>query len=306
MDIDILEQSIADYNYALLEMLLFDRTTRKNIKWGTDNYKSYGKGYEPHNEILPAHVTGIYGTVIQPRVSKNIKEQLHRTKDKAEVFTPSWICNVQNNLVDSAWFGREDVFNFPKGEGWEVQEENIVFPADKTWHDYVKAIRIEISCGEAPYLVSRYDAVSGKVIPVRNRIGILDRKLRVVFENTNNEQDWLKWAKKAYQSCYGYDYQGDNLLLARENMLCSLIEYMQEYFGHNPDLRDLQEVARIVSWNIWQMDGITLTAPYSEQEKSVVQLDLFGEEDPAVISVPCRVYDWSANRSIEFRSLFKE
>ena len=29
----------------------------------------------------------------------------------AEVFTPSWICNAQNNLIDNAWFERKDVFN---------------------------------------------------------------------------------------------------------------------------------------------------------------------------------------------------
>jgi hypothetical protein len=29
----------------------------------------------------------------------------------AEVFTPSWICNAQNNLIDNTWFGRDNVFN---------------------------------------------------------------------------------------------------------------------------------------------------------------------------------------------------
>jgi hypothetical protein len=40
---------------------------------------------------------------------------------------------------------------------------------------------MEISCGEAPYLVSRYDTVSGNIISVDDRIGLLDRKLRVVM-----------------------------------------------------------------------------------------------------------------------------
>lgn len=28
-------------------------------------------------------------------------------RDKAEVFTPSWVCNAQNNLVDNQWFGKK-------------------------------------------------------------------------------------------------------------------------------------------------------------------------------------------------------
>ena len=31
---------------------------------------------------------------------------------------------------------------------------------------------MEITCGEAPYLVSRYDAVTGEVINLKSRIGL--------------------------------------------------------------------------------------------------------------------------------------
>ena len=107
----------------------------------------------------------------------------------AEVFTPSWICNAQNNLIDEAWFGRKDVFNreltTPDGQHtWKVNEAKITFPEGKTWKDYVHDIRMEITCGEAPYLVSRYDTTTGCFIPVDRRIGLLDRKLRIISENT--------------------------------------------------------------------------------------------------------------------------
>ena len=88
------------------------------------------------------------------------------TRDKAEVFTPSWVCNEQNNLVDAARFGRQNVFNRSSGKRWETILEPVQFPRDKIWKDYVDARRMEISCGEAPYLVSRYDTVSGDFIPV--------------------------------------------------------------------------------------------------------------------------------------------
>ena len=56
---------------------------------------------------------------------------------------------------------------------------------------------MEISCGEAPYLVSRYDTVTGKWIEVGDRIGILDRKIRIINENADGEQEWMKWVIKS-------------------------------------------------------------------------------------------------------------
>ena len=85
-----------------------------------------------------------------------------------------------------------------------------------------------MTCGEAPYLVSRYDTVTGEIIPIDRRIGLLDRKLRVVNENAASEEEWLTWARRAVQSCYGYEFQGDNLLLARQNILFSYIEYYEQ------------------------------------------------------------------------------
>ena len=67
--------------------------------------------------------------------------------------------------------------------------------------------------------MSRYDTVTGEEIEISRRIGLLDRKLRVLSENVDSEIEWYSWAKKAFQSIYGFEWQGDNLLLARENLL---------------------------------------------------------------------------------------
>ena len=93
---------------------------------------------------------------------------------------------------------------------------------------------MEITCGEAPYLVSRYDTVTGKPIKVQKRIGLLDRKLRVINENVDDASDWFLWVKKAYQSIYGYEYQGDNLLLARKNLLLTFVDNMVYKFDRQP------------------------------------------------------------------------
>lgn len=305
--IDIAEQIIADMSFELMKVLLKDKTTGKYIIWATDNYKQYGDAYLPSQEIKPELVIGKNTDIIQPRILKSQEEQMKRTRDKAEVFTPSWICNEQNNLIDNAWFGRTEVFNRVEGTTWIVNHEKITFPNGKKWEDYVDARRLEISCGEAPYLVSRYDTVTGKPIPVQNRIGILDRKLRVVNENTYNENDWFKWATRAFQSTYGYEYQGDSILLARENLLFTFIDYYRDKFGENPTLMQIKKVATIISWNIWQMDGTTMTVPFSEAPPIYQQLTLFDtfleKEAPKIEAIYCKIYDWRANSSLEFKSM---
>ncbi len=87
----------------------------------------------------------------------------------------------------------------------------------KAWQDYVRLNRLEITCGEAPYLSSRYDTVSGEIIPVKDRIGFLDRKLRIVSENVDSEKKWYSWAKKAVQSKYGFDGTSFASVLARKS-----------------------------------------------------------------------------------------
>lgn len=202
----------------------------------------------------------------------------------AEVFTPLWICNKQNNLVDNVYFGREGVFNteVDNHDGthtWIVNSDTIVFPEGKTWRDYVKENRLEITCGEAPYLVSRYDTVTGEPIPVERRIGLLDRKLRIVSENCHASGEWLKAAQEAFQSTYGYEWQGDNLVLAREALLYTFIDYYRAKFGKDPLLKSLQYIAYIISWNIWQIDGLKGVIPNSCGERRIVVADLFGETE---------------------------
>lgn len=305
--IDIAEQSIADTSLDLMKVLLKDKTTGKFILWATDNYKQYGDAYLPSQEITPELITGKNTNIIQPRVAKSQAEQIKRTRVKAEVFTPSWICNKQNNLIDDAWFGRTGVFNQTEGATWTANPEKILFPNDKKWQDYVDARRLEVSCGEAPYLVSRYDTVTGLQIPINQRIGLLDRKLRIVGENTDNEADWMKWVTRAYQSVYGYEWQGDNILLARENLLLTFTDYYEDRFGQKPTLMQTKKIANIISWNIWQMDGITMTAPFSEAppiHQQILIFDFLNEVNkPEMEPLYCKIFDWRANASLEFRSM---
>ena len=289
--VDTSEDALGQLPGNVLDLLLRDRTTGGNIIWATDQYADLGPGYGFGDPIVPARITGEHGQVIRPRAIKSRAEQTGRTKAMAEVFTPSWVCNAQNNVVDEAWFGRKDVFNVEDAQAqtWAPVTSPIVFPEGKSWQHYVRDTRMEIACGEAPYLVSRYDTTTGEPIPLGARIGMLDRKLRVISENVTDPHRWLTMALEAYRSIYAFEWQGDSLLLAREALLVSLLEYYEAQFGAQPPARAVLLVAGIVSWNVWQMDGLRGVVPGSCRHRvREARPTLFGAVEEEVLCPGCQ------------------
>lgn len=316
---DVIEGTILNLDVSVFRLLLLDKSTHKNIIWATNDYISFGEQYSPEAEILPELITGEHDYLIQPRSVKAKEKQTDRTRDKAEVFTPSWVCNKQNNLVDEKWFGRKNVFNIETPDGWDTIQEPISFSsAERTWQKYVDAQRLEITCGEAPYLVSRYDTVSGNSIPISDRIGLLDRKLRIVNENVQSDDEWITWTIRAYQSIFGYEFQGDNLLLARENLLVTFIDHYQNRFDSAPSIKILRSIANTIAWNIWQMDGMNFVVPYSCHNVKKSELSLFDE----IIKIEpcpgckngdrqqhngcyCNIQDWRTKEPVRFADMMK-
>ena len=283
--IDILENRVLKETPGLLEVLLKDHTTQQNIFWATDSYAELGDGFRWHDSITVAAITGEHGDVIMPRVMKTRDEQQRRVKQMAEVFTPAWLVNKMNNAADEVWFGRQNVFNVPTEEGWRPTEAPVMMPKGKSWHDYVLATRLEITCGEAPFLTSRYDMISGVSIAIKTRMGMLDRKLRIVNEHCTGDE-WTRWALLALGSVYGFEWQGDNLLLARESLLASFSESYEQQFGHKADRTTLMLAAEIIAWNVWQMDGLKGVVPASCRETRIMETDFFGETKVTSVS-PC-------------------
>ena len=327
------------YPTFILKTLLCDRTTGRNIIWADNEYEALGDGYMGDDEITVEKITGVNSGVIKPRIAKAVEQQSLRTKSRAEVFTPSWLCNQMNNDLDEVWFGRRDVFNTEAiadggAKTWAATNEPISFPKTKGhgWHAYVEAPRLEITCGEAPFVCSRYDAVTGDELPVSERVGFLDRKLRVVTEKTKTRKEWVRRALDALRATYGFEYQGDNLLIARINVLETFAEHFRDRWGSDPERDELEQAAWIVSWNFWQMNGFTDAVPtnkmgaevestlgtFEEPEPEPMQPSLFDifddvfpngtteetkEEEPKETVPLCVIYDWQNGEPFEFATL---
>jgi len=300
-NIDIAEDHLLKKG-SLLDILLNDKTSGKNIIWATESYENRGAAYSSKAYIQPELITGQFGLLIQPRASKSKSERLQRTKGKAEVFTPLTLVKKMNDLADGSFK-----------------------PNKNNWQDYVKENRLEITCGEAPFIASRYDPISSssKTIPLKDRVGFLDRKIKLVSKYCSNKEDWLHWVKIAYQSSYGYEWQGDNLLIARENILYTLIDYHSEKFNDEPSLKILEEFSEIISWNIFQMDGLKYVIPMSCSEGNTfphsTQLSLFEDKRDLNTKVECegctqniakrhsgqyvKIMDWIEKKQIYFHEL---
>lgn len=245
-----MKADIKEYNLApdVLEILLKDRTTQKNIIWGCEDYT-----FPINSEIERSQIAD--GNTIIPRFEKEQHISNGRRKNKGEVFTPIGIVKIQNDIAEGQFNG--------------------------TWIEYVKHIVLEVTCGEAPYLVNRYDVVTGETMHLMERQGLLDRKLAKVSENTTEEQDWKQYALLALKATYGFELQGDSLLIARENIFESWKDYFYHKFPNGKiTLEEEIEVAKIISYNIFQMDGVSSCIPYSD--------------------TPAKVMNWETNETEQF------
>lgn len=319
-EIDISENSLRSRG-CVLDILLLDRTRHKpsrpfNIIWATDSYLKFGKEYAPTKQIKREQITGTNGKLIQPRAAKSKEEQKYRTKDKAEVFTPLKIVKEMNMAI-----------NWATGH-WPATESN--------WIDYISEKRLEITCGEAPFIAGRYDPVkeSSVVVPLKKRVGFLDYKLRVVSEFASSKEDWLKYAELSLKSSYGYEWQGDNLLIARENILLTMDDFYRDFCANNLGLKSkqglsdeqLEYFSEIISWNIWQMDGLKYVIPMSCRQVAQKPVDtpknqpsLFQLAKPQKIKIECegcrtnnplahtgkyaKIKDWNKGKAVQFVKL---
>lgn len=286
-EVDIIENNLlADFGQEVFDILLTDHSVTEykkdghvhHIFWATHDYEQLGEGYSYFDEITRERITGEHSDVIMPRVLKEKTVQKKRVKKKAEIFTPAWICNIMVNNIDENFFGRRIVFNEElgkEGREWRTVPEKVTFPEGKTWQDYVSQTWEEITCGEAPFMVSRYDSTTGVAIPLKDRIGFLDRKLRIVNENTSTLEEWFKYVVLAYKCVRAYEWQGDSLFLARENLFYTFVDNYAYKFGVQPTVEQAREVADIISWNVFQMDGLKNVVPNTCHD--VVTRNLYGE-----------------------------
>lgn len=188
-------------------------------------------------------ILNVNPNAVKPRYMKTALDQKSRTKDKAEVFTPVSIVKRMNDSFDTNYIG--------------------------SYEDYIGRRVLEVTCGEAPFLTTRYDASSGQQIPCGERVGLLDRKLQRIPDGVD-KSEWIALATRSLKVTYGYEWQEDSIFLARKNLLLNVIEYHIDRFKELPNQDIIEEWATIVSYNIFRMNGVTLCIPETNIKSKVM------------------------------------
>jgi hypothetical protein len=212
----------------------------------------------------------------------------NRTKTKAEVFTPPWVVKKQNDAID------------------------IDYKADDL-ETYIRRKWLEITCGEAPYMASRYDMGTGEPIPLDKRVGFVDRKLARINAEVSDKAEWQRLVELAFKASYGFEWNGDSLLLARENLLLTYSDYYIAKWGEQPIHGLLDNIAKIISYNVFQMDGLTCTIPLSQKKvqvknKQPALFDCDGEKKIEWKIIPgkrVKIMNWDTNKMEYFEKGLK-
>ena len=122
--------------------------------------------------------------------------------------------------------------------------------------------------------------------------------------------------KKAVQSVYGYEFQGDNLFIARKNILQTVQEFFEDKFKFSPPIGFLKDIADFISWNLWQMDGLEGIVPYSDRQDKAEQISLLNGENTLQkiseatesarqnnLKIYCKIKDWKTGEEKIFANL---
>ena len=73
----------------------------------------------------------------------------------AEVFTPSWLCNAQINLIDDEWFGRKGTFNTETADSYGIRTW-------KTSRDKIMPVDCIVISGHTIFGYTHYEKVNAE------------------------------------------------------------------------------------------------------------------------------------------------
>lgn len=209
---------------------------------------------------------------IKRRFEKSNDVKKERVKSYGEVFTPTWVIKLQIDECDNCY-----------------KEDDL--------ETYVNRIWLEITCGEAPYIVNRIDLETNELIPIYDRIGFLDRKLIKINEQCNDLEEWRQLVLQAYKASFGFELNGDSLYFARENMLSTYYEFYVDKWKSDPIEADMVMIAIVIGCTMFQMDGLkyTTTVFYFDSETGEYQTE----------EIKARIPDWEKNEMIPFENILK-
>lgn len=251
------QSMLQEIDESVLETLLTDKSTRRPLVW--PSRPEHPAAWMSRDDLL--------------------RPELAAEDPQAEQ-TEFLEWNRKLNRLDADWFGHEPAFNTESPTGWQTLSEPVAFDEPFHWKKYVIRPVFLFQAGRGQALVFRPFAQGAEPMPCEKRMGILDRRLRIISENTWDESEWLRWAESALQSLYGTDSSPLSIFQARLSAIMAVREAYAERFGAQLPVRKEKYMVTTLCWNLFQMDPATGCSFPVEEKPAPVQLSLF--ETPAV------------------------
>lgn len=248
---------LQEFDDLILDILLRDKTTGKPLVFPPDQTSGRPSPF--------LGLEDLYG----------VQSQKDMPDEAEEVQTLcSW--NRKLNQLDEVWFQRSGVFNTPTAEGWIPAADPVYFEDPFHWKKYVNQ---QIYVPDLDWGAALTFAGTSENLPLNERMGQLDRELRLVNENVRSQQEWQKRTSTMLARMLGCAKDPIRLFRARLCVLETCREAFQARFGHLPSARDEKALAHIVARNLFQSEDELNTVPFQEMEETL-QLSLFEESLP--------------------------
>lgn len=246
------QSMLQEIDESVLETLLTDKSTRRPLVWPSG--PNHPAAWMSREDFL------------RPQLAAEDPQA-----EQAEFL--EW--NRKLNTLDAAWFGHEPAFNEESAQGWQTLSEPVAFDDPFHWKKYVTRPVFLFQAGHGQALVFRPFAQGAEPMQYGKRMGILDRRLRIISENTREESEWLRWAESALQSLYGTDVSPLAIFQARLSALVAVREAYAQRFGGQLPVREEKYMVTTLCWNLFQMDPRTGCSFPVEEKPAPVQLSLF-------------------------------
>lgn len=219
---------------------------RTHVRLMATGYVTDGEPLDETAEITPEWLMRHGVEQLRRRCDKSKTEQRARTKRRAEVFTPTSVVAYMVEQAESAKLGVT------------VEELDTV-----PWRDRIQLRSADMCCGEGAFMTTLYDPITGEDIPEPERVGVLDRKLRLVVENAPMSMA-TRYLLTALRTSYACELVGDNVILARMNVLLAWREAYCRVMGTSPSVAEMTEACEVICGTVMQVDVLTGMIPASD------------------------------------------
>lgn len=134
----------------------------------------------------------------------------------------------------------------------------------------MKRTWLEITAGEAPHMATRYDVETGEIVPLTKRVGFVDRKLKRINAEVDDKAEWQRLVLKRINQVMVLSGVVTHFYLLGKIFFTHTEIIIFKNGSKNQLMACLVNIAKIISYNLFQMDGLKYIIPLTEKRVKIM------------------------------------